>query len=247
MPLNVSYMGTKRQLSSEVADVISCAPDGPMLDLFAGMCAVGTAVAPARQIWCNDVQVFASSVAHCFFASQSDMLDPKRCISLVKRPFEKNRDALCARFKRLLAIEDRALDSGHDEQIRIAEASLPNCGRSRYYAAEQRRLAEHPTQFSYRLFSITYAGGYFGLRQCIEIDSLRYAIDTRHSDGSISRDQHLWLLLALADLTGLDVAVVVRCKKLLSYPEKYQNMMLFPPFADFTKELYTFIGKCFVV
>ncbi len=32
----------------------------------------------------------------------------------------------------------------------------------------------------------------------------------------------------LADLTGLDQAVVVRCKKLLSYPKKYQDMMLDP-------------------
>src|SRR6266852_2574441 len=32
----------------------------------------------------------------------------------------------------------------------------------------------------------------------------------------------------LADLTGLDRAVVVRCKKLLGYPKKYQDMMLVP-------------------
>jgi ParB family transcriptional regulator, chromosome partitioning protein len=32
----------------------------------------------------------------------------------------------------------------------------------------------------------------------------------------------------LAELTGLDVAVVVRCKKLLSYEEQYQQMMLDP-------------------
>lgn len=32
----------------------------------------------------------------------------------------------------------------------------------------------------------------------------------------------------LAELTGLDQAVVVRCKKLLSYPKKYQDMMLVP-------------------
>src|SRR5207245_4036069 len=33
---------------------------------------------------------------------------------------------------------------------------------------------------------------------------------------------------ALATLTGLDQAVVARCKKLLSYPKKYQDMMLDP-------------------
>jgi ParB family transcriptional regulator, chromosome partitioning protein len=47
----------------------------------------------------------------------------------------------------------------------------------------------------------------------------------------------------LADLTGLDQAVVVRCKKLLSYPKKYQDMMLVPDpdqriKADFFIELY---------
>jgi ParB family chromosome partitioning protein len=47
----------------------------------------------------------------------------------------------------------------------------------------------------------------------------------------------------LAELTGLDVAVVSRCKKLLTYPRRYQNMMLFPDpkdrvKADFFIELY---------
>ena len=47
----------------------------------------------------------------------------------------------------------------------------------------------------------------------------------------------------LAELTGLDEAVVQRCKKLLSYPKKYQDMMLDSDpskrhKADFFIELY---------
>jgi ParB/RepB/Spo0J family partition protein len=47
----------------------------------------------------------------------------------------------------------------------------------------------------------------------------------------------------LAELTGLDEAVVTRCRKLLSYPRKYQDMMLDPEperrlKADFFIELY---------
>ena len=47
----------------------------------------------------------------------------------------------------------------------------------------------------------------------------------------------------LADLTGLDQAVVARCKKLLSYSTKYQDLMLDPDpgkrlKADFFIELY---------
>lgn len=47
----------------------------------------------------------------------------------------------------------------------------------------------------------------------------------------------------IAELTGLDRAVVSRCKKLLSYPKKYQDMMLDPNpkkrvKSDFFIELY---------
>ena len=50
----------------------------------------------------------------------------------------------------------------------------------------------------------------------------------------------------LAELTGLDIAVVTRCNKLLSYPKGFQDMMLDPDphkrvKADFFIELYPFI------
>ena len=50
----------------------------------------------------------------------------------------------------------------------------------------------------------------------------------------------------LAELTGLDVATVTRCKKLLSYPKKYQDLMLDPDpakrvKADFFIEMYPFL------
>lgn len=50
----------------------------------------------------------------------------------------------------------------------------------------------------------------------------------------------------LASLTGLDQAVVVRCKKLLSYPKRYQDLMLDPDpakrvKADFFIELHPIV------
>ena len=55
----------------------------------------------------------------------------------------------------------------------------------------------------------------------------------------------------LAELCGLDKAVVSRCKKLLSYPKKYQDLMLDPApdkrvKADFFIELYVVINDRFV-
>ena len=55
----------------------------------------------------------------------------------------------------------------------------------------------------------------------------------------------------LAELTGLDQAVVVRCKKLLDYSKKYQDMMLDPDpdkrvKADFFIEMYVVRNDRFV-
>jgi ParB family transcriptional regulator, chromosome partitioning protein len=55
----------------------------------------------------------------------------------------------------------------------------------------------------------------------------------------------------LGELTGLDQAVVQRCKKLLDYPKKYQDMMLDPDpekrvKADFFIELYVVRNDRFV-
>ena len=55
----------------------------------------------------------------------------------------------------------------------------------------------------------------------------------------------------LADLTGLDEAVVSRCKKLLSYPKKFQDLMLDPDpekrvKTDFFIELYAVRNDRFV-
>jgi adenine-specific DNA-methyltransferase len=47
------------------------------------------------------------------------------------------------------------------------------------------------------LFSLTYAGGYLGLRQAVDLDSLRFAFDQLRATKQIDAEQHRWMLLAL--------------------------------------------------
>jgi len=98
MPLNVSYMGTKRRLASTVSEVISVAPSGPVLDLFSGMCAVASAVGPARQVWCNDVQCFAAAVAAAFFTSTGGPSDSRAVVNRISCHFRRNARVLEGRF-----------------------------------------------------------------------------------------------------------------------------------------------------
>ena len=197
MPLNVSYMGTKHRIAHRVAPIIDAAPQGPLLDLFSGMCAVSTAIGQSRHVCCNDIQAFASTVATAFFASPALTLDCYNVASLALSSFRYNSCELHSRFSAALSQESRALASGAAPRIRLLEQCMPNVATDKALAQERVALAEGGHDPPYRLFSITYSGAYFGLMQCIEIDSIRFAIDGLHADGRASISDHRWLCLAL--------------------------------------------------
>ncbi len=202
MTLQFTYMGTKRQLASEIANVIAQAPDGPVLDAFAGMSAVGTAVGPERTVWCNDVQHFACSVATSFFTARFQPKLTPKASSECQKLFENNRMALKRSFASILARERRA---HHSEDLQeICEISSHLTKRSQSMKSVKTRLAYQlgQKQSPYCLFSITYAGGYVGLEQAIDIDSLRYAIDGLSRQELITSETRDWMLIALCRSLG---------------------------------------------
>ena len=202
MPLNVSYMGTKRRIASDVARIIDQQPPGPFLDLFAGMSAVSTAIGQSRPVWCNDIQAFASSAARAFFVSRPLSFCSERAAALALPLFRHNAADLRARFSDELVHEELALASGVASRIRSLEHRMPNVATDAALDFERAALAEHPSATPYRLFSITYSGGYFGLAQSIEIDSIRFAIDRLLADATIAAVDHRWLCLALCQATS---------------------------------------------
>ena len=190
-------MGTKRKIASHVARAIDLAPQGTLLDVFSGMCAVSSAVSPSRQIWCNDVQVFASSVANAFFASPALAINYNDAARLAQTPFLRNSSALRERFSLELSHEQRSLASCDLGEMRSLEAAMPNVARHESLERERSFLATRRYDRPYRLFSITFAGGYFGLEQSIQIDSIRFSIDQMLKSGQSDEHDHRWMCLAL--------------------------------------------------
>jgi adenine-specific DNA-methyltransferase len=176
-------MGSKRSLAPSIAARISSEyPARPVLDVFAGMCAVGHELAPAHPVLTNDIHRFAHTVASALF------VEPASCpTSLIARDellsaYRRNRDAL----RTLMA--DKILS----ERVAIARSVEPN-GWRLFVADHQRAVDEghplqapfeelesyrrDPTLFPYSLFSRYFSHGYFGVEQAVDLDSLRYAID----------------------------------------------------------------------
>lgn len=197
MSFPVSYMGTKRTLAPIVADIISQCPKGPLLDLFSGMCAVGSAVGATRPIWCNDIQQFAATVASALFTAQSL---PPASIDAADSSYgyySKNKEELEKRFGFLLDAERKAFKSEKTSQMKGITDESSLIRNSPKFERERRLLAEGKKTFPYRLFSNTFAGGYLGLEQCIQVDSIRFSVDTLFKNKELKEDEYRWMLLAL--------------------------------------------------
>lgn len=190
-------MGTKRRLASKVSEIVQDLPQGPLLDAFSGMCAVGEAIAPWRQVWTNDVQLFPAIVGRALFCTRSEPSPPDRIKDILEPEFRRNMKALERRFSSYLCKEEKYLSTEKLEDIEAGNTLLPFVGNDIRLNQERKRLAKQPSTFPYRLATITYIGSFFGARQCMEIDSLRYAIDAAAQSGFIDSEQKDWLLITL--------------------------------------------------
>lgn len=197
MGFELKYMGTKRRLAHVVAQAVARAKPGIFFDAFAGMCAVGDAIGFSRQVWNNDVQIFAAKAAAAMFTFEDGPPHFLDLAELHHELFRKNKKTLAEEFGPRLVEEAKVLAS--------SSLSLVSDYLSRAmdeYASdrtETRRLQyeKNPTRRPYILFTLLYAESYFGLRQCIEIDSIICSIDHLAFSGLITAEQKDWLLLAL--------------------------------------------------
>lgn len=188
MAVNISYMGSKRELAPAVADVISHAQRGILLDAFAGMCSVGEQVAPTRQVWNNDTQLFSAEVARALFVSRDEPPRPIFTVDTLYPNFERHHLSLTAAFPSSIAAEQRLLDSDSYEKFRKRHSHLAKVLATEVAAAPARQD---------NLFCLKYSNSYFGIQQAISIDAIFKSISTATDTKIISSDQRRWLLIAL--------------------------------------------------
>jgi len=187
MPVNISYMGTKKDLAPLVAEVVAQCQKGILLDAFAGMCSVAEQVGTRRQIWTNDIQVFASEVGTALFASRDEPLCPLRTAELHLPAFDRHRATLSGRYAALLRAEDALL----------ACSSFTTFNRRRNTLRELLIAQRWPHRRYRELFTSIYPDTYFGVRQTMEVDAIVHAIATAHRAGHTSSDRKRWLTIAL--------------------------------------------------
>ena len=191
-------MGNKQQLAEEVA--VFCAAMSPkrrLVDLFGGMGSVaGAAAASGRSVWVNDIQNYAQLVTGCLIASSEDP-PPAALVRRILLPaYRRNLCALRERYASELESERRVLRRGDQDSLRTLQHEWRHAANDPGIAAEVRAARTGKQDRPYRLTTLLFAWGYFGLGQAIELDSIRYAIDHARAGEVISDGSSAWLRLA---------------------------------------------------
>ena len=199
MSVRIRYMGNKREMAADVAAIIDDLKLGrPVLDLFCGMCSVAGALADSgRQVWVNDVQRYATLAADCLVAAEIDPPDADTLVRALAPLIAQNMQPLLERFAADIVTEQAVFAASSVDAYGEAYRAWRHAANDDDVASEVASLAAAPRSRPYRLATLTFAWGYLGLRQSIELDSLRYAIDTQRRRGHLTADERRWALLAL--------------------------------------------------
>jgi adenine-specific DNA-methyltransferase len=178
----VRYMGTKRYLAADVrAAIESVSPSGSVVDLFSGVGAVASALSPDHHVITNDALSFTTVLARARFCggrrTASAQLVPR-----IRLRYDEREKELRAGYEQELASEALAL-RGEWQTLAQYMHEHPHVGSSATVAQVASLRAVDGGSDRYSLATLYFAAGYFSLRQSIQIDSLRYAIDSEASRG----------------------------------------------------------------
>jgi adenine-specific DNA-methyltransferase len=180
------YMGSKRLLRGFLAEAISSVlpKGGVVLDLMCGSGAASGAFSKIWKTYASDAQQFCQKLA-IIQGGGFSVRDANRVIEDVLPLARNHFTQLSEKVIHFLNIEDNIFHSDINQDAIIEYIdfmkNFPTYPDGKQYygwdpIAEINQRKLDPLMRPYCLFTAYFANQYFGLRQCIEIDSLRFAI-----------------------------------------------------------------------
>lgn len=185
----VRYMGTKRHMADHVRDAIAgLAPEGRVVDLFSGMGSVAESLQDTASVVTNDALSFTAALSRARFTALRRTATPTDTASRLKPTYDARLRALERKYHEQLQHEEEAL-AGTRDSLAAYIKKARHVGNSPTHRREARIAAVASDSEHYELASLYFSAGYLSLRQALEVDAIRAAIDT--DDHFDDRD---WLL-----------------------------------------------------
>lgn len=198
--MGIRYMGTKRHMASHVRDVIAeLTLGGRVVDLFSGMGSVAESLRDTASVVTNDALSFTAVVSRARFTGPDRISTSADVIHRILPRYESHLHKLKASFANELQNENEALRGSRTDLLNYMQ-NAQHVGNSVKRNLEAKIAAESSDMDHYKLASLYFSAGYLSLRQAIELDAIRAAIDT-----DSHQDERDWMLAAW--LTGASVLV----------------------------------------
>lgn len=156
--------------------VLGLSPSGRVVDLFSGMGSVAESLSDTVSVVTNDALSFTAAVSRARFTGVARDTSPAGAVARVAAAFVSRRNELSAKYWEQLEAESSALSNREDLSTYMAAAL--HVGNSPTSAVAARRAAESSGSAHYELATLYFSAGYLGLAQAIEVDALRWAIDS---------------------------------------------------------------------
>jgi len=174
----VRYMGTKRHMAGHVRSAIeSMEPRGCVVDLFSGMGSVTESLQNLFPVVTNDALSFTAAISRSRFTGATRDEAIESVLRRLRPAYLERLTELSIRFARQLEEEQAVLSSGR-EALAAYMSRARHVGNDRCIALSAKQASNEITHHRYCLASLYFSAGYFSLAQTIEIDALRYAIDS---------------------------------------------------------------------
>lgn len=164
-PQAIKYMGSKAAILGFIGEGLSKVyqPGRPIVDLFAGACAISGGFGHLGKIISNDIQSYSAVIASVYLF-RAERLANIDVIGLAKPHFEH-----------LMA------------ELPVSVRYPLNCSLEHFNIIERlnRSLIEKSFDTSYHLFTKFYSGTWWSAEQCAWFDSIRMVLDQLLTDAQI--------------------------------------------------------------
>jgi adenine-specific DNA methylase len=185
-------MGSKRSLCGFIVEGISSIlpKNGVVVDLMCGSGVLSGAFSRLWDTYSSDAQEFCK-ILSCVHSGGFDKASGQKVISQLSHHIKQNFDILRNKIPDWLSTEEDLFSRDIDETLLFdyqkflaTFPTLPNGKKAMTWNPQDEVSSRRNGfyQYPYCLFTTYFANVYFGLRQCAEIDSIRYAIDQLDDD-----------------------------------------------------------------
>lgn len=206
----IRYLGNKRRILSDiVATIYDEVKEGNIVaDLFAGTNCVAYALKNRHTVFTNDIQKFSQVIAKALIENNTLLVTKENAEHELLENYQQNYKILQEIFSKVLKREDHfltgAFDASNYVKYKTFSENFPYYGphNNNGYSKEFLQHFSDSTinnyranreRFPYLLFSTYFPNGYFGIKQCIQIDSLRYAIDKLSGSDNVKEKKVVYL------------------------------------------------------